>query len=231
MVTHVNQPHGPFVAIAHPAAEGRERELRALADEVRRLVELTVTNTAPAEVTRRLTNTLAEVGDELAAYVPAVPLPRFTVADDVESPHARMIYDFVHGIYNPVALPVQITHDPPRAVGRGTFTTPYEGPPGCVHGAVIAGVFDMVLSGACGLVDAGGPTVRLALHYRRPTLLGVETTFEGWVESADERRTHTVGRALQHGEVTVEAEGVFARLGPEQIERLRERGLGGPADE
>ena len=139
-----------------------------------------------------------------------------------------MIYDVVHGIYNPLALPVEISNDPPRSLGHATFTTPYEGPPGCVHGAVIAGVFDMVLSGACGLVDAGGPTVRLAMTYRRPTLLGVETTFEGWVEQADDRRTHTVGRALQHGEVTVEAEGVFARLSREQIERLRERGFRDP---
>lgn len=224
---HVNQPDGPFVPVAHPAAAGREVELRALADEVRRLIALTVTHLAPPDATTELTERLRAVCDELEAHVPVEPLARHVGASDQRVPHATMVYDVVHGIYNPLALPVEMTHGPEGVSGHGRFTTPYEGPPGCVHGAVIAGVFDMVLSAASGLADAAGPTVRLTMTYRRPTLLDVETTFEGWVERIDDRRTHTLGRAVQRGEVTVEAEGVFARFTREQVERLRERGANG----
>jgi acyl-coenzyme A thioesterase PaaI-like protein len=89
---------------------------------------------------------------------------------------------------------------------------PYEGPPGCVHGAVIAATFDIVLTAANMLAKAPGLTVSLSTRYRRPTRLHVESRFEAWVERVDDRRTYTHGRIVQGDMVTVESEGIFARL-------------------
>jgi hypothetical protein len=33
------------------------------------------------------------------------------------------------GLYNPLALPIEMEWQPPRAIGRATFDTPYEGRP------------------------------------------------------------------------------------------------------
>jgi acyl-coenzyme A thioesterase PaaI-like protein len=207
----------------HPAVRGRERELRALADAVRRLADLTVTTDAPAEETAAVAADLSVLADRLARYLPETPVPRYVGTD--AGPvvlQERMPYDFVQGPYNPLALPVEITTEPPRALGRARFTTPYEGPPGCVHGAVIAGVFDIVMSVANQLADAAGPTLELSVRYRRPTLLLREALFEAWVVETDGRRTTTEGRIVQDDRITVEATGRFAVLDRDAINRLRD---------
>lgn len=210
----------------HPAIVGRDRELRGLADAVRRLALLTVTNTAPAGETAMLAAELERVADRLAGFVPEERFSRFAPADGAQrGPIDASPYDIVHGPFNPLALPVDMSLDPPRAIGRARFNTLYEGPPGCVHGAVIASVFDMVFSAANHVAGAGGPTVRLSVDYRRPTRLDHEAVFEGWVASREGRKVHTAGRVTQNGAVTVEAVGTFVTLPREDVMALgRPRG-------
>ena len=125
---------------------------------------------------------------------------------------APMPYDPVVGRFNPIALPVAISFEPPLAIGTAVFTTPYEGGPGWVHGAALAATFDIVLTAANHLSGAAGPTVWLTIRFRRPTLVGVEARFEAEVVSNDGRRVTSKGRLVQDGVVCVEAEGEFAVL-------------------
>jgi hypothetical protein len=210
----------------HPSVRGREAELRALADVVRRLITLTVTNTADGPETEAITEALARVADRLAARVPDPVPPRLSTDRLPHGPFDGMPYDVVTGRYNPLAIPIDISHEPPRAVGLVTFTTPYEGPPGCVHGAVLAGAFDMMLTMANILEDAAGPTMELSLRFRRPTLLHTETRFETWVAERMGRVTTTAGHALQNDQVTVEAIGKFVKLERDQVIGLARRGEG-----
>lgn len=208
---------------AHPAVAGRPDELRALTDAVRRLVAATVDNAAPADETRRLAVELDALARRLEAHTPDPPFPRFVVGPDDGGPIAyRMPFDAVIGPYNPIALPVEVTVEDGKAIGRAKFTTPYEGPPGCVQGGVIAAAFDIVLSVANRAAEAAGPTVSLTMRYRRPTLLHRDLVVEAEVAETDGRRTRTTGRIVQDGQVTVEAEGVFAVLDTAAIAALRE---------
>jgi acyl-coenzyme A thioesterase PaaI-like protein len=212
----------------HPALDGREPQLESLAAVVRRLVALTVTTAAAPELLAEVTAELAEQAGRLEAELPQESFPRFVGRDPREPADGRdietaMPFDVVVGRYNPLALPVKLEIDPPRAIGRAVFTTPYEGAPGCVHGASIAGAFDIVLTAANMLEGLAGPTVRLALRFRRPTLLDQEAYFEGWVRERTERRVHTSGRLVQNGQVAVEAEGEFASLDMGQIASLHKR--------
>jgi hypothetical protein len=217
---HLNQPGGRVRESLHPAARGRERELRALADSVRRLIEIAVTNVATAEWTAGAAADVDALADRLAAQVPAEPFPRYAGKPAADrDPHDFFQFDCMLGLYNPIALPVEMEWQPPRAVGRARFGTPYEGPPGCVHGAILAGVFDQVFNVANLMGDVAGPTVELTLRYKKPTPLHAPLVFEAWVESADERRTTTRGH-VRHGEtVTVEGMGVFARIDRNRIVR------------
>ena len=52
-----------------------------------------------------------------------------------------------------------------------TFGYPYEGPPTCVHGGVIAELFDELLGMSNILVGQGAMTGTLKIRYRRPTPL------------------------------------------------------------
>ena len=199
----------------HPGLRGRLPEAKELADVLRRLIRLSVSTAPTAAETARLTAQLAAVADELEAHLPEHPLPRF-IAPEQEAPPREvpiggaMPYDVVVGPFNPLALPVVLDFEPPKALGRAVFDVAYEGAPGCVHGAVLAATFDIVLTAANALEGATGPTVRLGLRYLRPTLTDVEAVFEGWVTGVTDRRVFSQGRIVQDGIVTVEAEGEFA---------------------
>ena len=158
-----------------------------------------MTSAAPPAATAQAASELEAIGDRLQGFVPdQVPYAYVTDVEVDAPPEALAPFDVVTGRYSPLALPVAISLDPPRALGHARFTKPYEGPPGCVHGAVLCGVFDMVFTAANRLAQAAGPTAG-----------GSERTG---------RMTTTVGRALQDGVVTLEATGRFVRLS-------RERGL------
>jgi hypothetical protein len=209
----------------HPGLQGREHEARELADVLRRLIRLSVSAAPSAAETRRLAARLAVVADELEAHLPDAPLPRFVGPDEDGVPKevplgGAMPYDVVVGPFNPVALPVVLDFEPPKALGRAVFDVAYEGAPGCVHGAVLAATFDIVLTAANAIAGATGPTVRLALRYLRPTLTGEEAVFEGWVTDMTDRRVHSLGRIVQGGIVTVEAEGEFAVFNRDGVDRM-----------
>ena len=115
--------------------------------------------------------------------------------------------------------------------GRAVFSSVYEGPPGCVHGAAIASAFDMVFTSACSASNAAGPTMMLSVQFRKPTLLGVETVFEGWVENFDGEITEVKGNAIQDGHVTARAEGIFRHLDLDAIHRLSDTTARGNKEE
>jgi acyl-coenzyme A thioesterase PaaI-like protein len=218
----------PQETLEHAALKDRGSELAVLVDAVRRLIVASVSTTAAGHVLEESAAGLAAIADLLEADIPAKPFPRFVGRDPTvpaQGPEIEraMPFDPVVGRYNPVALPVKIEIDPPRALGRATFTIPYEGAPGCVHGSAIASAFDIVLTAANMLAGAAGPTVSLSLRFRRPTLIGTEAVFEAWVRSRTARRVQTEGRLLQDGIVTVQAEGEFAALDMERIATLHRR--------
>ena len=227
MEPHLNQPGGPYRASVHPAGAGRERELRRLADAVRRLAAATVEHIAPGGETDALAAEVEALAARLEAHVPQPVPPRYIHPDllppDQRHPHDGSQFDYVIGLYNPLALPVQMSFEDGRAVGRALFTTPYEGPPGCVHGAVLAACFDQVFVLATMATGTGGPTVQLEMSFRRPTPLRRPVVFEAWVERVDGRKIHTAGRVVHDGQVCVEASGVFVALDREGVERLQER--------
>jgi thioesterase superfamily protein len=209
----------------HPGLRGREPEARELADVLRRLIRLSVSTAPPPSETARLTDRLAALADEMEAHLPEIPLPRFIPPGEDGPPKdvplgGAMPYDVVVGPFNPVALPVVLDFEPPKALGRGVFDVTYEGAPGCVHGAVLAATFDIILTAANAIEGSTGPTVSLALRYLRPTLTNEEAVFEGWVTEVTGRRIFSRGRIVQGGVVTVEAEGEFAVFNQDGVNRM-----------
>lgn len=219
-------PDRPAPATKPWSGGGREE----LADAVRRLMALTITAAAPPEVLAEAARRAGRLADDLEPHVPALgvePVARF--ADrSVPPSEARtlseaMPFDVVIGSCNPVALPLTVEFDPPKAVARAVFTPVYEGAPGCVHGAVLAGAFDIVLTAANIIAEGAGPTVNLAVRYLKPTLIGQPTVFEAWVTERTDRRTFSQGHLVQGGVVTVEAHGEFATLDRSRIRAMHRR--------
>ena len=157
------------------------------------------------------------LADELEPLVPDTPPPRYGLRTAPTEPHDYFPYDAVLGLYNPLALPIEMDWEEPRAIGRARFGTPYEGPPGCVHGAVIAGAFDQVFNVANLMRSVAGPTAELTLRYHKPTPLDRPLVFEAWVDRVEGRKVRTKGLVRFGETVTVEGEGLFISLAPDRV--------------
>ena len=161
--------------------------------------------------------------ERLTPHLAEPPLPRYpSMTPPPTEPADLMPFDAVVGRLNPLAPPIAFSFEDGKSVGRVTFTRPYEGPPGCVHGGIIAAACDQTLSIANILAGAAGPTAQLVLRYRKPTPLGVPLRFEGWQTRVAGRRIHTEGRLLAGDLVTVEAEGIFVQLEGRRVMRMLE---------
>ena len=189
---------------------GPEREeLSRLALGVRRLVECVVTVDAPAAELAEAADAVERVAGDLERRVPAEPafdLPDLTHRRD---PHEFFPMSPVVGRYNPLAPPVEVRVEDDAIVGRAWFGSAYEGPPGCVHGAVVAGTFDELLALANLASGTTGMTGRLTVRYRRPTPLRTELRVEARTEARSGRKITAQGRIWHGDELTAEAEGLF----------------------
>ncbi len=156
------------------------------------------------------------------------PTARFAdhsvTADEVDTLASAMPFDVIIGSCNPLALPLVIEFEPPKAIGRAAFTAPYEGAPGCVHGAALAGAFDIMLTAANVIADGAGPTVKLShplseAHADRPSPPcsrpgSPRSTVAGPTAGAASSRT---------GVVTVEAVGEFVNMERSRISAMHRR--------
>lgn len=209
-----NSPDG-----ARPGAPWSGGGREELAAAVRRLMTLCVTSVPSSGVLGDVARRAADLADELEGAVPEphpVPSGRFAAergpSDQPPSLASAMPFDMVIGSCNPLAPPLVLDFDPPVARGQVTFTPPFEGAPGCVHGAALAATFDIMLTAANVIADAAGPTIELRIRFLKPTLIDRPAHFEASVVSIDGRRTRSTGRLTQDGVVTVEADGEFMSL-------------------
>ena len=208
----------PEDELASPVPRAPQVEVAAA---LRRLAALCVTTEVGDEVLARAADELSSVADRLASRTSPAGKPRFHSdysSDAPVTPNRVMPFDMVVGVCNPIAPPVAITFDPPRALGRARYTESYEGAPGWVHGAAVAAAFDMVLTAANMVHGVAGPTVSLTLRYLRPTLLGQDCHFEAWVEEVRGRRVIAKGRLVQDDGTSVEATGEFVSLDYQDVQ-------------
>lgn len=114
------------------------------------------------------------------------------------------------GVRNAIAPPLNIVRD--RDGGISTdfhLGAAYEGPPGHVHGGMVAMVLDHVL-GEVAVSDPETPrfTGTLTIRYLRATPLG-DLRAEGRITRSDGIKTFAVGHVSDAEGITAEAEGVF----------------------
>ena len=139
-----------------------------------------------------------------------------------------------YGAMNPLSMPMTMEKDESfgefgAISGRATFTEPYEGPPGHVHGGYIAASFDEVLGMTQSLTGRPGMTGTLTIKYRAPTPLHQEIVYRGWVDRIEGRKIFTKGTSHIGDTLCAEAEAVFLSMPTEMMDKLRKgRDLSGP---
>ena len=139
-----------------------------------------------------------------------------------------------YGAMNPLSMPMAMEKDESfgefgAISGTATFTEPYEGPPGHVHGGYIAAAFDEVLGMTQSLTGRPGMTGTLTIKYRAPTPLHQEIVSRGWVDRIEGRKIFTKGTSHIGETLCAEAEAVFLSMPTELMDKLRKgRDLSGP---
>lgn len=131
-------------------------------------------------------------------------------------PHSPVI-----GRANPYAPPMTVEPAPDGGVeGVVTMQPIHEGPPGAVHGGLVATLLDQMLGHAIAAAGVGGMTAELTVRYRRPTPYGVPLVVRARHERTDGRRIYARGELLAGDTVTAEAEGLFIRVSADRVARF-----------
>jgi len=190
-----------------------------LAAATRRLIAVLVGRDVPGEDLDEGVSAVDAAVDRLEAAATGKRPRRLPRAED--HPQDYFPTSPVIGWANPLAPPVVLevveTDDGRELRGTVTFDYPYEGPPTCVHGGVIAQVCDELLGALMLMTGHAGMTGTLTTRYRRPTPLLVDLVLHARVVGVDGRKA-TAWCGIYHGDVlTAEAEGVFIKMRPERM--------------
>ena len=179
----------------------------ALTDSVRRLNEATLRTTVDHDTVEDVRRRV----DELTARLEASTIPGSFGVSFTRGGRVRGYGNAVVGLRNPNAVPLKIVQD--RTAGRASaefeLNALHEGPPGQVHGGVVALVLDQVFGEAAAAGGSPGMTGTLSLRYRLNTPLG-RCSAAAWVDRRDGVKTIVKGEMRRaDGTVTVTAEGIF----------------------
>jgi acyl-coenzyme A thioesterase PaaI-like protein len=206
-------PDGPVDRWSNAAEDvsPRRAELHRLADAGRLVIDRMATTDAPHAAIERAAELLEAAARELDG-----PGRRRTYQGFAESanaggaPHAHFDHSPVMGMANPMAPPTRMESGGRRSIVMYMrFGAAYEGPPGSVHGGIVAAAFDEILGMTQSLSGQPGMTGTLTIRYRRPTPLYRDLRFEGRLERVEGRKILTTGTCHDGETLTAEADGLF----------------------
>jgi len=170
---------------------------------LRRIAGLVMSLDAEEPAVSELATQLRAVERALADRVPPDPAPRIgTGAGPEQRPYVDHARDI--GGYDPCFPEYEITVAGSRATGTVSFPLVFEGPPGVVHGGVLATFFDCVVQHHNCDVGVAGRTTSLHVEYRRPVPLDVRLDFEV-DRGSDGHRITSRARLLRDGELLCSA--------------------------
>jgi len=203
------------------AVTPEQQAARDVAEAIRRLARELETTSATIEALGELSaeidrlTGLLEEGDRLATTAGDSPNVVY------QGHRLRERSPFI-GRANPVALPLIVEFVDGGIDAVANFGTLYEGPPGCLHGGYIAGIFDEVLGAAQTFSGHAGMTGRLTIHYRSPTPLNTDLHLKARFESASGRKILCKGTLHAGDRLCAEAEGLFIAVDPKKLMGLTE---------
>jgi uncharacterized protein (TIGR00369 family) len=191
----------------------RREAVGALGAALRELVDAAVRTEVPIADLEKATAAAQEVTALLSADLREVH--EIASVDDPQT--GERWYSPVYGPGSPVAPPMVVEDFPDegRCVGRVTVGKKHEGPPGLVHGGVLAILLDHVLARSARAAGHGGLTATLTVTYRRPVHLGVPLLVTGQLGSVEGRRATATARLIAEddpGTTLAEGEAVLVAL-------------------
>jgi hypothetical protein len=193
-----------------------------LAAAVRRVSNVVVGKSLSEDEIEAAADDLSALATRLESAAPSARRTLDQVPDPDGHPQGFFPTSPMIGFANPISPPVEVWsvvgEDGQREIrGRASFGYPYEGPPTCVHGGVIAELFDELLGLANLVVGQAAMTGTLKVRYRRPTPLLAPLDLVSRFTGKEGRKVFTWGSIAHDGELTAEAEGIFVEVPPGRL--------------
>jgi hypothetical protein len=192
--------------------------LERLAAASRRITALAVGRPLPESAVEAAAGVLSDVADALEAEAPDKKRPRSQPSAQID-PRDIFPTSPIIGRENPIAPPAELwvvegEGGQRELRGQVTFDYQYEGPPTCVHGGVIAELFDEMLGAANIVSGNAGMTGTLTIRYRKVTPLLVPLDLVARTTGSERRKVFAWGGIYHGDELTAEAEGIFISMQP-----------------
>ncbi len=200
------------MAVSYPISGEEARRLEdlygPLTRSLRRLIDVTIRSQADVADVQQAHTLIEQATAVLSSRLDPEP---FGVRSTTEGGILTW-GNVAMGIRNAIAFPLQIEHhENGTATADLLLESPYEGPPGHVHGGVCALILDHVLGATAHRPGKPAFTGTLNLRYVAPTRLG-RIRAEAWIESEADSKSIAAGHITNsEGVVTVKAEGIFTR--------------------
>jgi Thioesterase superfamily len=203
--------------LSSPDAAASDSSVNRLAAAVRRVSAVFVGKPLSEDEVAAAADELSALATRLESVAPAARRTLEQVPDHDGHPQDFFPTSPMIGLANPISPPVEVwsivDEEGQREIrGRVSFGYPYEGPPTCVHGGVIAELFDELLGLANLVVGQAAMTGTLKIRYRRPTPLLAPLDLVARFTGKEGRKVFTWGAIIHEGETTAEAEGIFVEV-------------------
>jgi hypothetical protein len=221
-VSHPPPPPGnEFPGIDGSPRTTGDEPLNRLADTLRRISDTAVGHPVAEVDIAAAADQMVRIADALEKSASAAKRTRFQ-PDASRHPQDFFPSSPMIGFANPIAPPVEVwavegeggQHE---IRGRVTFGYAYEGPPTCVHGGIIAALFDEVMGAANLITENPGMTGTLTVRYRRPTPLLAPLEIVARFTGSERRKVFTWAGIYHDGALTAEAEGIFIKMDPNRL--------------
>ncbi len=231
-----------FATNDRSALEPRRRASWEVGDVLREIIDRLVDTRAGTEDLVAITGELEQVASRLrqfehgrsydsygeaanASVGSAVGVDENGSDGEPAPPSGHVDFSPLLGRANPLAPPMDFSIDTsgevPKVRADVTFGNAYEGPPGHVHGGIVAAAFDELLGATQAMSGSPGMTALLDVSYRAPTPLLTPLRFEATLDSVEGRKIRTSGR-LFHGEtLCAESSGLFISIDFSAIAAMR----------
>lgn len=139
-----------------------------------------------------------------------------------KQPNSRMC--FICGLQNPAGLRMAFyqTEDG-ECVATVAPGEEYQGYPGVLHGGIVTAILDETIGRAIiGVDDRFAFTAKLEVKFHRPVPTGAPLTARGRIARERTLSFEATGEiTLEDGTVAASASGIYVRLPPHEVERVR----------
>lgn len=187
----------------------QEAELVRMVKALRQVIDNSVKLNAPLDILTRLADDAEAMAAAMEPYSSVRPIAAHNKHFRPDDVNWSAPYSPVVGRCNPLSPPMHMVLREDKAISTVTFGDPYEGPPNCVHGGIVALAWDHVMALANMLINARGPTAWLHVDYKKPTPLYTPLRFEAWIDRLEGKKIFIKGACYANGEVVTEASGLF----------------------